>query len=369
VQSARSIAKLLVKWFRASARDLPWRKTRDPYAIWVSEVMLQQTQVKTVIPYWTRWMTQLPNVRALAGVSEERLLKLWEGLGYYRRARHLQRAAQTIVKEHNGKFPCNFEAILALPGVGRYTAGAVCSIAFDQPHPVLDGNVVRVLTRLFGIPGNPKERRTNEQLWQLAASLVAAAGSEKAGCSHLNQSLMELGAIICLPQAPKCEACPVRKHCIARATRRVDRLPNLPARTKVTARRFLAFIVNHRDRFLVRQRPDGVVNERLWEFPNVEITNGEGRRPQTIAEKILGMRLSRPEKIGTIRHSITRYRIEVEVLRGTAKGKAGEGQWLTLEEIDARALTSAHRKVFNRISKSNDHAPGNTRLEGAASAG
>ncbi len=358
MQSARAIATLLVKWFRANARDLPWRKTSDPYAIWVSEVMLQQTQVKTVMPYWTRWMTQLPSVRALARASEERVLKLWEGLGYYRRARNLQRAAQMIVKEHNGIFPRTFEAVLALPGIGRYTAGAICSIAFNQPHPVLDGNVVRVLTRLFGISGNAKERRTNERLWRLASDLVTAAAREKAGCSHLNQSLMELGAVICLPQAPKCEACPVRKRCVALATRRVHRLPNLPARAKTTERRFLAFIVNDRDRFLVRQRPDGLVNERLWEFPNVEVTNGAGRRPQTIAERILGMQLVRAEKIGTIRHSITRYRIAVDVLRCTARRKTSAGHWLTLDEIDARALTSAHRKILNRISRSKDQAAG-----------
>jgi A/G-specific adenine glycosylase len=358
VQSARPIAKLLLKWFRANARDLPWRKTRDPYAIWISEVMLQQTQVKTVLPYWTRWMTQLPNVRALARASEERVLKLWEGLGYYKRARNLQRAAQIIIKEHDGDFPRTFDAVLALPGIGRYTAGAICSIAFNQPHPVLDGNVLRVLTRLFGISGNPKERRTNECLWRLANDLVAVAANQEAGCSHLNQSLMELGAVLCLPQAPKCEACPVRKQCVALATRRVHRLPNLPARTGMTERRFLAFIVNSRDRFLVRQRPGGVVNERLWEFPNVEVTNGEGRCPKVIAEKTLRLRLFRPEKVGTIRHSITRYRIAVEVLRGTAKRKTSKGHWLTLDEIDARALTSAHRKIFNRISKSKDQATG-----------
>jgi A/G-specific adenine glycosylase len=367
VQSARPIAKQLLKWFRADARDLPWRKTRDPYAIWVSEVMLQQTQVKTVIPYWTRWMTQLPNVRTLAGAPEERVLKLWEGLGYYKRARNLQRAAQMIVKEHHGSFPRTFDEVLALPGIGRYTAGAICSIAFDQPYPVLDGNVLRVLTRLFGISGNPKEGRTNERLWQLAGKLVAAAANQRAGCSHLNQSLMELGAVLCLPQGPKCEVCPVRKYCIALATRRVHRLPNLPARAKATERHFLAFIVKNRDRFLVRQRPGGVVNERLWEFPNIEITNGEDRH--RIAERILGMRLVPLEKLGTIRHSITRYRIAVEVLRGTAKRRTGEGHWLTLEEIDARALTSAHRKIFNRISKSDHHAAGCTRFEGTASAG
>jgi A/G-specific adenine glycosylase len=349
VQSTRRIAKALLAWFRANARDLPWRRTRDPYGIWISEVMLQQTQVKTVIPYWTRWMKNLPTVRSLARASEDRVLKLWEGLGYYSRARNLHKAAKIVVSEHRAEFPPTFDAILALPGIGRYTAGAICSIAFDQPHPVLDGNVMRVLTRVFGISGNPKERRTNERLWQLASEVVSAAASEQSGCSHLNQALMELGAVICLPQTPKCGSCPLRRCCVALATDRVDRLPNLPARMPATQRRFLAFVVNRNGHFLVRQRPDGVVNQRLWEFPNVEVTNGEAVRPKSIAEKLLGMRLASFENVGVIRHSITRYRIAVDVFRCAVQRKSKAGQWLTLKEVDQRALTSAHRKILAKI--------------------
>jgi A/G-specific adenine glycosylase len=339
------IAKNLLRWFQANARDLPWRRTRDPYAIWISEVMLQQTQVKTVIPYWQRWLKHLPNVRALARASEERVLKLWEGLGYYSRARNLQRAAHSIVKEHKGDFPRDFEAILALPGIGRYTAGAICSIAFNQPQPVLDGNVIRVLTRLFGIRTNPKERRTTQRLWQVASELVECTHD----CSSLNQSLMELGATVCLPQNPHCGECPLHQNCIALNTARVDRIPNLPMRAKATARRFVAFVVNHRNRFLLRQRPNGAVNARLWEFPNVEVTNGDAI---AIGEKVLGASFDSFQSLGTIRHSITRYRIALDVFRGEAKRKSKDGHWLTLEEIDARALTSAHRKILNRISKS-----------------
>ena len=316
--------------------------------------MLQQTQVKTVIPYWERWMRRLPNVGALARASEALVLKLWEGLGYYSRARNLQRAAQLVVREHRGDFPPEFEAVLALPGIGRYSAGAICSIAFNQPHPVLDGNVIRVLTRLFGIPGNPKERRTNERLWQLAAEIVTSARRSDRGCSHLNQSLMELGATVCLPQNPQCAKCPLRKDCVALKGGRIDRLPNLPARAKATARHFMAFVVNDRERFLVRQRPGGVVNQGLWEFPNVEVTNGEGRHPQTIANQFLDVSLASSDSLFTIRHSITRYRIAVDVFLGRARGKAKSGHWLTLKEIDSRALTSAHRKIFDKISKNKD---------------
>jgi A/G-specific adenine glycosylase len=206
-----------------------------------------------------------------------------------------------------------------------------------------------VLTRVFAISGNPKERRTNERLWQLASKVVAAAANEQSGCSHLNQALMELGAVVCLPQMPKCGSCPLRKCCVALADGRVDRLPNLPARMRATQRRFLAFVVNRNDHFLVRQRPDGIVNQRLWEFPNVEVTNGEAAHPKTIAEKLLGLRLASLENVGVIRHSITRYRISVDVFRGAVQRKSKAGQWLTLEEVDQRALTSAHRKILAKI--------------------
>jgi A/G-specific adenine glycosylase len=195
------LVSALLAWFSVNARDLPWRRTRDPYAIWVSEIMLQQTQVKTVLPYWERWMRELPTIEAVAKARSDKIHKLWEGLGYYTRARNLQKAARQIVAQHDVrsetrrrrgnesqtenkletphvvsyKFPDNFDDVLALPGIGRYTAGAICSIAFNQPTPILDGNVIRVLTRVFGIGENPREKKTNAQLWQLAEELVGRA--------------------------------------------------------------------------------------------------------------------------------------------------------------------------------------------------
>src|SRR5262245_22774837 len=170
-----TLVAALLKWFYRNARDLPWRHTSDAYAIWMSEVMLQQTQVKTVIPYWNRWMRELPTINALARARPSKLLKLWEGLGYYSRVRNLQKAARIIVKRHRRHFPTEFDEVLALPGVGRYTAGAVCSIAFNQPAPVLDGNVIRVLTRVFGIRQNPKDKTTNARLWRIAETLMSHA--------------------------------------------------------------------------------------------------------------------------------------------------------------------------------------------------
>ncbi len=359
------LVSALLDWFTREARDLPWRRTLDPYAIWVSEIMLQQTQVKTVIPYWERWMRELPDIAALASASPEKIHKLWEGLGYYTRVRNLQKAAQQLVRENGGQFPQTFDAVLALTGIGRYTAGAITSIAFNQPSPILDGNVIRVLTRLHGIEKNPRDKETNAKLWQLAEELVLAAREFpnsklktqnpelllRGPCSALNQSLMELGALLCTPKQPNCEVCPWRKPCIARATNRVEALPNLGKRATATDRRFVAFLVQHRGQWLVERRPAGVVNAHLWEFPNVEIEAGTTDLLPT-AKKLLGGKPAQLEPLVTIKHSITRYRISLEaILVGRVKTPpAREGsRWLSLEELDALAFTSAHRKVLTAL--------------------
>lgn len=315
------LVPLLLNWFARNARDLPWRRTRDPYAIWVSEIMLQQTQVTTVLPYWERWMRALPTIESLAKASPERIHKLWEGLGYYTRVRNMQKAAQFIKQAHGDKFPQAFDAVLALPGIGRYTAGAICSIAFNQPTPILDGNVIRVLTRVFGIRENPREKKINAKLWLLAEQLVTHTSNRQPAignrqfptCSHLNQSLMELGALVCTPREPKCDRCPISRHCFAFQKKRVEEFPNLGKRPAATARRFAAFVVESSGKFLVRQRPSGVVNAHLWEFPNVEL-DGAPVRPAA-AREILGFVPKDLKPLCTIKHTITRYRITVEAFQ------------------------------------------------------
>ena len=420
---SKRLVPLLLNWFSANARDLPWRRTRDPYAIWVSEIMLQQTQVKTVIPYWKRWMRELPSIRSVANASPDKIHKLWEGLGYYTRARNLQRAAQQIVARQvaisksrrsrglsrrsetqtdnetqirrkletphvvSYKFPDEFDDVLALPGIGRYTAGAICSIAFNQPTPILDGNVVRVLTRIFGIGENPREKTTNAQLWRLAEELVRHSSlvtrHSSLACSHLNQSLMELGALICTPQNPQCRICPVRKQCVALSEGRVAELPNLGKRNPPTARHFVAFVVERNGRFLVRQRPAGVLNAHLWEFPNLEIgarlsepqhgrmQNINGEFPVTnelrtrcgsgdprsesvasVADRLLGSTPAKLSPLCTIKHSITRYRITLEafiVRLNDSAAKAG-GFWKTPTRLRQLAFSAAHKKVLNKLS-------------------
>ena len=315
--------------------------------------MLQQTQVKTVVPYWERWMRALPDLAALAKARPEKIHKLWEGLGYYSRVRNMQTAARLIRERHGGKFPEKFEEVLALPGIGRYTAGAICSIAFNQPKPILDGNVIRVLTRLFGIDGNPRAKETNKKLWGIAQELVEEAdtlfpsrprsrprfssafdykhendGQQRSShashpCSHLNQSLMELGALICTSKDPQCGICPVAKHCRALREKRVHELPNLSDRPHVTQKRFVAFVAQKRNRVLVRQRTAGVVNAHLWEFPNIELEPTYSKPDlQAAAQSALGMEPGMLEPLCTIKHSITRYRITLEVFRTAGNHEA-----------------------------------------------
>lgn len=346
----------LLAWFARHARDLPWRRTRDPYAIWVSEVMLQQTQVKTVIPYWQRWMRAWPSIEALARARPASVLKLWEGLGYYSRARHLHRAAKVVLAKFGGRFPTDFEAILALPGIGRYTAGAICSIAYNQPRPVLDGNVTRVLTRVFGIEEATRSPHVLRRLWRLAETLVQhAAATEPPGqrcCAALNQALMELGAVLCTPRAPRCVECPVKHLCRARRLGRAETLPRLGPRSPTAARRVAAFVLEHRGRFLVRQRGDGGINARLWEFPNVEISDGP-QDPATLAGQVWGASRATWRHLARLRHAITRYRITLDVyaaqLAGPPPARRPGEHWLTPAQLDRRAFSAAHRRIIQRL--------------------
>jgi A/G-specific adenine glycosylase len=376
-KNAKLVAALL-DWFAANARDLPWRRTRDPYAIWVSEIMLQQTQVKTVIPFWNRWLRELPTIEAAAQAPSEKIHKLWEGLGYYTRVRNLQKAAQQIVKSGKRKaesgnsvceFPEKFEEVLALPGIGRYTAGAICSIAFNQPTPILDGNVIRVLTRIFGIAENPKEKTTNARLWKIAEELVTHAKTQRRkgknsplrafaslrednSCSFLNQSLMELGALVCTPRNPQCLICPVKKLCVAFKENRVEELPNLGKREAATARNFVAFVIERDGTFLVQQRPIGIVNAHLWEFPNFE-TNHEKKDAQEIFNSAFNFKAEEFQPLCTIKHSITRYRMTLEAFHVRLKKlpKKLAGVWLSPKEFDSLAFSSAHKKLASFAAK------------------
>lgn len=350
----------MLAWFPTAARDLPWRRTRDPYAIWISEIMLQQTQVSTVIPYWERWMSSFPDVHHLAAAPEARVLKLWEGLGYYSRARHLRHAAQLLLERHAGRFPANAQALQELPGIGPYTAGAIASIAFNQAAPILDGNVARVLARWFTLPGDPSQPAARRLLWELADRLVRLAARRPASpererfggnCSVLNQALMELGATICTPARPACERCPLRASCRARRTGTVADYPAPRRRPKSTRRALVTVVLEADGLYLVRQRPADAVNGGFWEFPNREIDPAGDPAPEAAAW--LGLPLHQLGPSLPLRHAITRYRFLQHVFQvhGRPPRIPDQGQtcWVDRAALDTLHLTGPHRRLVRQL--------------------
>ena len=244
----RDFSRKLLVWFRRAARDLPWRRTNDLYAIWVSEIMLQQTQVATVVPYYHRFLAQFPDIRSLAAADEQEVLRLWEGLGYYRRARQLHAAAQRVATEHAGRFPASYDAVRSLPGIGRYTAGAILSIGRAARLPILEANTIRVLSRLFAFRGESASGAGQKHLWSLAELILPARD-----CGTFNQALMELGSEVCTPRGPACGRCPVAQFCQARALGLVDQIPLPAKRTTYEDVSEIAVVVRRGRRVLVRQ--------------------------------------------------------------------------------------------------------------------
>ncbi len=349
------IARLLLAWWDEGHADLPWRGVSDPYAVWVAEVMLQQTQVATVIPYFERWMAQLPTVEALAASDLDAVLKLWEGLGYYSRARHLHAAAQTVVEAHGGELPQSARELRKLKGIGPYTAGAIASIAFGEPVAVLDGNVTRVLSRLVDLEADVTKTATRKRLWRLAEALVPRA---RAG-DH-NQALMELGQRICTPASPQCHRCPLAEHCMARQRGTQLERPVRPPR-KNTPHYDVAAGVIWRDegrynegRFLIAQRPlDGLLGG-LWEFPGGKQDDGETLtetlRREIAEELAIEIAVSRP--LVSVKHAYTHFRITLHAFH--AQHVAGSPQhlgvadhaWVTLRDVDDYAFAVTDRKII-----------------------
>ena len=343
VSDPRKIQRLtprLLAWYAIHARNLPWRHTNDPYAIWISEIMLQQTQVATVIPYWYRWMQALPDVRTLARARSTRVLKLWAGLGYYSRARNLRQAAREIMKNHDGQLPRDAQALQSLPGIGRYTAGAICSIAFNQPEPILDGNIIRVLTRLFAIGDNPKSADTARRLWTLAEQFVTTTAEH----GTLNQALMELGATVCRPRNPLCSKCPLKRSCTALRQGEPETYPCGKKRLKMLELHWRVLVIKDKGELLIRQRPSGELNADLWEFPTLELDNA--RAPANWATALAGAPIQRPRQLTKLSHSITRYRIQVEVWRTNTQESRPAGRWVAQSALSELPLAGAHQKVL-----------------------
>jgi A/G-specific adenine glycosylase len=296
----------LLEWYDAHARDLPWRRTRDPYAIWVSEIMLQQTRVETVVPYYGRFLARFPSATALADAPLDDVLAHWSGLGYYRRARLLHEGAKAVVREHQGKVPHEADARRAIPGVGRYTAGAIGSIAFDLPEPIVDGNVARVLARLHGIATPLGTRETEQTLWQHAEAL---AQGERPGA--LNQALMELGARVCMPIKALCEVCPVASRCVARKTGRVAELPVAAPKKAPKAVKLVALVAQRKDGAVWLVRGEGSLFGGLWGCP---LGEGSGRAlAQQLAEQHGLKGKLAAASAGRVEHVLTHRALTVDV--------------------------------------------------------
>jgi A/G-specific adenine glycosylase len=335
-RDAGVLRRALLAWYRSGRRDLPWRRTRDPYRVWISEIMLQQTTVGAVVPYYRRFLRAFPTARALASARLDDVLAAWSGLGYYRRARHLHRAARIVVARHGGRFPRLLEEALALPGIGRYTAGAILSIAYSLPLPVVDGNVARVLSRLL-LVRNGRSAAGRRRLWSAAAALVAG---ESATPGDLNQALMELGATVCLPRRPACVRCPVARRCAARAAGLETTVPPPPRRRRPVEVRSAVALVSRGGRFLLIRRRDGSLMQGLWELPAA----GPGGSAD-------GLRLHLEKPLTTVRHAVTyrRLRIDVHPARLVSEPVRGRYRWVAPKDLHRVPTSSIVRKVLAAI--------------------
>lgn len=339
------LRKALLAWYRDARRDLPWRRTRDPYGIWISETMLQQTRVETVLAYWPRFLARFPDVESLARASEEDVLAAWSGLGYYRRARALRVAAGAVVEQHGGRFPRDLQGALGLAGVGRYTAGAVLSIAHDERLPVVDGNVARVFSRLFALEDLPQSAGGQRRLWSLAEELLPPGGSP----GEWNQAVMELGALVCTPREPTCGQCPVARLCLARAQGRAASLPRPKPRPTTLDVRLEILWVRRGGATLVERRPDDASRlAGLFELPTRETGTRSGLFPE--AWSVAGLFLP-GEELLRVRHAITRHRIEAVVRTArlaTGRGLPGRFAWHRPGAPEGAALTGMAKKVLAR---------------------
>jgi A/G-specific adenine glycosylase len=349
---ARWSAGRLLPWFRRHGRDLPWRRTRDPYRIWVSEVMLQQTQVVTVIPYFERFLSAFPTLADLAAAGEQEVLRLWEGLGYYRRARDLHRAARVLAAEHSAQVPDDPEVLGRLPGLGRYTRNAVLSQAFDRRLPILEANSQRVLSRLFGRTEDPRRGPARRWLWQAAEALLPARD-----VGAFNQAVMELGALVCTPAAPRCPECPLAARCQARLLGLQDSIPARAPAQAATRIREVAVVIRRGEQVLLVQRPAAGRWAGLWEFPHVPVNDGETDESAALrgTTSLTGVQAELGPELLTLRHGVTRYQItlvcfEAAYQAGTyASDFYTQGIWVKPEGLNAYPVSAPQRRLARAL--------------------
>ncbi|WP_018132643.1 A/G-specific adenine glycosylase [Effusibacillus pohliae] len=349
-REAAEVGKRLLAWYNEAKRDLPWRRTSDPYKIWVSEVMLQQTRVETVIPYWNRFIERFPTVEALADAPEEEVLKLWEGLGYYSRARNLQAAVREVKAKYGGRVPDKQEEMLALPGVGRYTSGAVLSIAYNVPVPAVDGNVFRVLSRIFLIEDDVSKPAARKKFEALAEFLIPPGEA-----SNFNQSLMELGARVCMPKHPRCERCPVHDMCRAYKEGVQEDLPVKGKKKPPRPIDIATGIVWNAGRVLITRRPPQGLLAGLWEFPGGEVAGGESHKAalQRIFAEKWNLSVRVQSHFANVQHTFSHIRWNLQAYtceaNGGAAAEAEDTRWVQVWQLADFPMPVAHQKLAKAL--------------------
>ena len=339
-------AEHVIAWQRQNGRhDLPWQATRDSYPVWLSEIMLQQTQVAAVIPYFTRFIARFPDIASLASAGENDVLMLWSGLGYYARARNLHRAARIVVERHGGVFPRQYDAIAALPGIGRSTAAAIAVFVSGARHPILDGNVKRVLARCFGIPGYPGEKKIENRMWELAATLLPERDIEA-----YTQGLMDLGAGICTRHRPRCGSCPLGDECVARRDNRISELPSAKPRKPVPEKSTVMLILQRNDEILLEKRPVPGVWGGLWSFPEV----GDAKEAAAFLHARFGAAVKTDRGMPVIRHGFTHFTLTItpallRVTRLEPRLHSPGHVWLTIEDAIGAAVPAPVRAILRHL--------------------
>ena len=356
----RKLRRQLLNWFRRNARDLPWRAAPTPYQTWVSEIMLQQTQVATVVEYYQRFLKRFPDIQTLATATEQEVLRYWEGLGYYRRARQLHLAAKTIMTNHHGCFPTTFPEVLALPGIGRYTAGAILSISMGLRHPIVEANTIRLFARLLHVSTKVATVQTQTLFWEFAAWILPHKH-----LSDFNQALMEVGSLICTPKSPACDKCPLRTLCPTFVSQAFDKIPKPKQKTKLEQIQEVAIVVQHRDghRVLLRQCQADQRWAGLWDFPRFacdikcsqELTTAEQQQITQETHDLADVQIDDLIPLTSIKHGVTKYRITLNCY--TAKLKRDQTaknptlQWVSLSELDNYPLSTTGRKICQVLNR------------------
>ena len=351
-------SKNLTEWYKKNKRELPWRQTSDPYKIWVSEIMLQQTRVDTVIPYYERFIKAFPTVHDLAAASQQQVLKCWEGLGYYSRGRNLHKAAKMISEQYGGTLPSTYEEISKLKGIGPYTAAAVLSIAFNQKYAVVDGNVIRVITRFYGISDDIRKTYTKKRVQEIADELIQSSNP-----GEYNQAVMELGALICTPKNPACERCPISQQCISLQRMQTDVIPYKSPINKSPHKEIaVGLIVNENNELLISLRPEDSMLGGLWEFPGGKKEKNETLR-QTVVRELkeeLGVDVEVYTKFRDLNHTYSHFKITMhafwcKIVNGRPEPKSSTGLvWVSLDSVDQYPFPKANKTLLNSLKQMED---------------